>query len=100
MPRRALATLVIGVACSLVVAWISLDFYTGHAHGEAPSVSFVYGLRQAPFLLVGIPLMLIGSWRVVRPWSSRRPWLPWAAAGVVVLWVLLVLQGPAYLVAS
>lgn len=92
-PRWALPALLIGIGCSLVIAWGSIDSAAGQAEGEGPS-SMVYTMRMTPFLLVGVPTMLAGAWGVVRPWSRRRPWLPWTAVGAGVLWFLLVLGGP------
>jgi hypothetical protein len=100
MPRWSLPALLLGIACSLATAWISVDAARGQTQGEGPSIAMVYMLRAAPFLLVGLPLMLIGSVGAVRPWSRGRPWLPWASSGAVVLWFLLVVQGPTLLMSD
>jgi hypothetical protein len=93
-PRWALPALVIGTACSLVVAWISADYGSYVAGGGSESVSMVYGLRSTLFLLVGGSLMLAGADATVRPWRHGRPWLRWAVAGAVLIWLLVVLTVP------
>lgn len=99
-PGCGLLALVIGIACSLVVAWNSYDYFVGQAEGDSPSVSFVYSLFLVPLLFVGVPLTLVGSLLVAQHWSSWMRRLPGAAVGAVALWWLLVLQGPALLVAD
>ena len=76
-PVWALAVFILGVLCSLVVGWISIDYAAGQARGEPPSMAMVSTIFLAPFLIAGLPLLLAGSTGVARPWSRRRPWLPW-----------------------
>ena len=101
-PRWAIPALLIGVACSVGVAWISAEYFAGQASGDPPSLAFAYMNPQIPFLLLGVPVMLTGALGFARPWVSRR-----AAgrsgvelvlvAGVIVAvmaWWILALQGP------
>jgi hypothetical protein len=55
---------------------------------------------ELPILLAGLPLLLIGSLAALRPWSHRWPWLRWAVGAGVIVWFLVVLQGPALLFAK
>jgi hypothetical protein len=50
-----------------------------------------------PFLAVGLPLMLVGAFAAARPWSARGPWLRVAVIAGVIVWFVVVLQGPALL---
>ena len=94
----AILMLVAGIVCSLVVAWVSYQYFLALAAGMPPSLGLGYTFGLAPFLLASVPLLLIGSLRVVRPWSNRRPWLPWLIVFGVVVWLLVVLAGPDLLV--
>jgi hypothetical protein len=93
-PRWALPSLILGIACSLAIAWISADYAAYLARGGSPAVSFVYTMYAAPVLIVGIPLLIAGALGVVRPWTFERPWLRWIAAACVIGWLLVVGQGP------
>jgi hypothetical protein len=85
-PRWAWPALVLGLACSLMVAWIEADYAAALARGEPPSLSLVYGMRQVPFLLAGLPLLVVGVIGVLRPWTGGRRWLTWAAVGGGIGW--------------
>jgi hypothetical protein len=77
-----------------VVAAISLAYAQALAAGDSPSVSMVYGIREAPFLLVGVPLLLYGADGVGRPWHRGRTARRWAVALAATGWYLVVLAGP------
>jgi hypothetical protein len=94
----AVVVLVAGIVCLLVVAWISANYAAGQVEDESPSLSFVYTIFLAPFLLASVPLLLIGSLYAVRPWSASRPWLPWAIVAVVAIAVAVALVGPGLIV--
>ena len=99
-PWWAHPVLAAGILCSLGVAWISARYFAGQAEGDPPSQAMAYGFAQAPFLVAGIPLLLIGSLATIRPWTRGRPWLPWAASAGVIVWFLVAMQGPAFLFAA
>ncbi len=98
VPRWAVPALVIGVACSLAVAWISADYFAGLTRGDPPSLAMAYMLEELPFLLLGVPLMLAGAMGVARPWTARRTWLQFPIIMAVIGWMLIVIQGPDLLV--
>jgi hypothetical protein len=100
MPPWALPLLLIGFACSIVVAWISADYAVGLTQGDAGSISLVYSFRMAPFLLAGVPLMLAGALGTVRPWRHGRPWLGPVVVGAVLAWFVLVVQAPVSLISG
>ncbi len=78
----------LGLACSLVVAWIEADYAAALARDEPPSLSFVYALRMAPFLLAGGPLLLAGVVGVLSP--CPRPAL-WVAVGGALAWYAIAM---------
>jgi hypothetical protein len=90
-PGWAWPALAIGIASSLVVAWIEADNAAALARGEPPSLSFVYALRMVPFLLAGLPLLLAGAVGVLRPWTDGRPWLVWVAVGGGLAWYAIAI---------
>jgi hypothetical protein len=94
VPRWAVAALVIGVACSLVVAKMSYDYF---GKGE-PWLAMAYMFEEIPFFAVGVPLMLYGALGVARPRTARRPLLGTLIVMGVVAWWYLVLDGPRLLV--
>ncbi|HEV8545562.1 MAG TPA: hypothetical protein VGQ64_04680 [Candidatus Limnocylindrales bacterium] len=94
VPRWAVPALVIGVACSFVVAWISADYLAGLTRGESPSLAMAYMMSQTPFLLLGVPLLSFGAMGVARPWTARRPWIRIVILVAVIACVIIVLQGP------
>lgn len=95
VPGWARLALIAGVLCSFVVAWISAQYFGALARGQPPSVGMVYMIELAPFLLVGVPLLLVGALGAIRPWSSRRPWLRPVIVVGAIAWFLVCLQGPA-----
>ena len=96
-PRWAVPVFVIGLLCSLVVAWVSAAYFAKLADGMPPSLGLGYTMALAPFLLVAPPLLWIGALAIARPWSARRPWLKLAILVAVIGWMLLMLQGPSLL---
>ena len=93
----ALPALVLGIVCLVVVAIISANYFIGQSAGDPPSLALAYTFMAGPFLLVGLPLVLVGSFGWIRPWSGRRQRLrvavPVAAIGLFVV----ALRGPGLL---
>jgi hypothetical protein len=54
-------------------------------------VSTMLGL---PLLVVGAPLTFIGVLAAIRPWARGRSWVFWVVLVGVVVWFLVILQGP------
>jgi hypothetical protein len=52
---------------------------------------------MAPFLVVGVPLLVYGAATVSKRWSSEYPWLPTASAFLALGWYLMVLGLPSLL---
>jgi hypothetical protein len=95
--RWGVAALVAGLICSVVVGLISAGYALALARGEPPSIAMVSMIADAPFLLVGFPLLLIGSLRVMRPWAVGRPRLNLVVVGGVIAWFIFVLEAPVLL---
>ncbi len=96
-PRWALPVLIAGILCSVVVGWQSADYFRRVAAGEPPSVMMLYTISLIPLLAIGLGLLVPGAVATVRPWSSRRPWLPWLVAGGAIAWFVVMLVGPGLL---
>ena len=96
-PRWAVPVFVVGALCSLVVAVISAQYFAALARGMSPSLGFAYTLQLTPFLLAALPLLWLGTLALARPWTGRRPWLRLVLVLGVIGWLLLMLQGPAFL---
>jgi hypothetical protein len=90
VPRWAVPSLVISIACSLAVAKISYDYFASHA----PGVAMAYMFGQIPFLVVGLPLMLYGALGVAAPRTARQPLLRIPVVAGVIVWWYLVLDAP------
>lgn len=99
-PGWALPLLGAGFVCSLLVAKESFQYYASLARGVPPPVAQWAAWLEPVFLVVGLPLMLFGAPAAARPWSPRRPWLQAAVVAAVIVWFLVVLQGPALLFAK
>jgi hypothetical protein len=94
-PLWARIAIVVGIGCSLVVLYLSTEFAIGQAEGDSPSVAMGYGIAQLPFLVVGIPLLLIGLLRHFKWQLMQRPGLgPVVVLGGIALWTLFTLGGP------
>ena len=83
--------LVAGVACSLVVYAISLQFELDRAAGAAPSLSMVAMINVLPFLITSTICMLIGAVLLVRRRNRRPSWLTAAVTIAVLLWQVAAL---------
>jgi hypothetical protein len=77
-----------------MVGWISAGYASDLARGAPPSIAMASTIALAPFLIGGLALLLAGSLGVARPWSERRPWLPWTIVIGVIGWLFLMLSGP------
>jgi len=95
--RRAEFATVVGVLCSLPVLVLSFQYALGQATDEPPSVAMGYMIAMAPFLVVGVPLLVYGAATVSKRWSSEYPWLPTASAFLALGWYLMVLGLPSLL---
>jgi hypothetical protein len=94
-PLWARLAIVVGIGCSLVVLYLSTEFSIGQAEGDPPSLAMGYGIAQLPFLVIGVPLLLIGLLRHFRWRLMRSPGVgPVVVLGGVVLWTLFTLSGP------
>ena len=94
VPRWAVPVLLVGIACSLVVAKISYDYFAS----GTPGVAMAYMLGSLPYLVVGVPSVLFGALGVARPHTARRPLLRVVILVGVIVWWYVVLEGPRLLV--
>lgn len=94
VPRWAVPDLIIGIACSLVVAKITYDYFASPPPGGFGADNF--GLLL--LLVIGIPFMLFGALGVARPRTARRPLLQIVILVGVMAWWYLVLDGTKLLV--
>jgi hypothetical protein len=94
VPGWAVPVLIIGIACSLVVAKISYDYFAG----GVPGVAMAYMFGQLPFLVVGVPCMLFGALGLARPRTARRPLMRIVVLVGTLAWWYLALEGPNLLV--
>jgi hypothetical protein len=97
-PLWAPVAFVIGLLCSLGVAWMSVLYYTDLSNGESPSVAMVYTIRDAPLLAVGVPLLIAGALGLARRWTHRRSWLRLPIIVGIVVWLGIVLGSPSWFV--
>jgi hypothetical protein len=94
-PLWARVAILAGIGCSLVVLYLSTEFAIGQAEGDPPSVAMGYGAAELLFLVVGVPLLLVGLLR-----HFRAQFVQWPAAGPVAvlggvgLWTLFTVGGP------
>ena len=94
-PIWARVAILAGIACSLVVLYLSTEFAIGQAQGDPPSVAMGYATAELALLVVGVPLLLIGLLWHFRPQLMRRPGVgPVAVLGGVGLWTLFTVGGP------
>ena len=94
-PLWARVAILAGIGCSIVVLYLSTEFAIGQAEGDSPSLAMGYGMAELPFLVVGVPILLIGLLRHFQSRLMRSPGVgPVVILGAVALWTLFTLGGP------
>jgi hypothetical protein len=94
VPGWAVPVLIIGIACSVVVAKVSYDYFAS----GVPGLAMAYMFGQIPFLAIGVPCVLFGALGLARPRTARRPVLRIIILVGALVWWYLVLEGPKLLV--
>ena len=98
-PLWARVAVIAGIGCSLAVLYLSTEFAIGQAEGDPPSLAMGYGMAELPFLLIGVPILFLGSLRHFRSRLMRRPGVgPVAVLAGVGLWTLFTVAGPGLMI--